>query len=109
MRKALLVVFIGLMAFATVAADTGDITRVSVRSNGDQANDVSFNPDVSADGRYTAFASDATNLVEGDTNGAMDIFVHDRDTGATSRVRSMTAVSLMSIWTEAKAMELSAM
>ncbi|MCB8921075.1 MAG: PD40 domain-containing protein [Ardenticatenaceae bacterium] len=86
MRKALLVVFIGLMAFATVAADTGDITRVSVRSNGDQANDVSFNPDVSADGRYTAFASDATNLVEGDTNGAMDIFVHDRDTGATSRV-----------------------
>src|SRR5439155_969179 len=40
----------------------------------------------SADGRFVAFQSDATNLVAGDTNGATDVFVHDRQTGATERV-----------------------
>ncbi len=90
MRKALFVtVFLALVvwtAAAAVVAETGDVTRVSVRSNGDQANDPSHNPDVSADGRYVAFASRATNLVDGDTNGVMDIFVHDRQTGQTARV-----------------------
>src|SRR5207302_988 len=37
-------------------------------------------------GRFVAFDSDATNLVAGDTNGATDVFVHDRQTGATERV-----------------------
>ena len=32
------------------------------------------------------FFSDASNLVEGDTNGAMDVFIHDRRTGETERV-----------------------
>ena len=41
---------------------------------------------LSGDGRYVAFSSDATNLVAGDTNGALDIFVHDRQTGSTHRV-----------------------
>src|SRR5581483_4479049 len=46
----------------------------------------SFSPAVSADGRYVAFASDATNLVPGDTNNATDVFVHDRQAGTTTRV-----------------------
>src|SRR5206468_8005529 len=43
-------------------------------------------PAPSADGRLVAFHSDATNLVAGDTNGATDVFVHDRQTGTTERV-----------------------
>jgi Tol biopolymer transport system component len=64
-----------------------DITeRVSVSSSGQQANGNSGNPSISADGRYVAFSSYADNLVLDDTNGAIDIFVHDRQTGITERV-----------------------
>ena len=61
-------------------------SRVSVRSNGNQANDDSYKPDISADGRFIVFSSDATELVSGDNNDARDIFVHDRQTGITERV-----------------------
>jgi hypothetical protein len=65
------------------------IARVSVSSNGTQANGPSFSyssSSVSANGRYVVFESDASNLVAGDTNGVSDIFVHDRQTGQTTRV-----------------------
>ncbi|GAB4144002.1 MAG: PD40 domain-containing protein [Candidatus Promineifilaceae bacterium] len=65
---------------------TGQTRRVSVASNGMQANNSSYWAAISATGRYVAFASLATNLVSGDTNGWNDIFVHDRLTGQTSRV-----------------------
>ena len=66
---------------------TSETTRVSVASDGSQANDVSFAPgNVSADGRFVVFDSDASNLVPGDTNLATDIFVHDRLAGETTRV-----------------------
>jgi hypothetical protein len=66
--------------------DTGLTTRVSVDSSGVQANGNSFSPTISGGGRYVAFRSDASNLVANDTNGARDIFVHDRNTGETTRV-----------------------
>jgi Tol biopolymer transport system component len=65
---------------------SGQTTRVSVASGGAQGNNVSRDPSLSADGRYVAFWSYASNLVSGDTNGKMDIFVHDRQTGQTTRV-----------------------
>jgi len=65
---------------------TGQTARVSVASDGSQGNDASVYPSISADGRYMAFNSDASNLVSGDTNGTYDIFVHDRQTGQTARV-----------------------
>ncbi|MEW6747924.1 MAG: calcium-binding protein [Planctomycetota bacterium] len=65
---------------------TAETTRVSVDSSGVQGNDSSFRPSISADGRYVAFKSLATNLVTGDTNDVIDIFVHDRSTGETTRV-----------------------
>jgi hypothetical protein len=65
---------------------TGATTRVSVSSVGGQGNDFSSGPALSADGRYVAFESTASNLVAGDTNGSGDVFVHDRQTGATTRV-----------------------
>jgi archaellum component FlaF (FlaF/FlaG flagellin family) len=65
---------------------TGRTSRVSVDSAGVQANDWSDFPSISADGRFVAFSSVASNLVPGDTNGTTDVFVHDRATGRTSRV-----------------------
>ncbi|HYC22051.1 MAG TPA: DUF4215 domain-containing protein, partial [Candidatus Bathyarchaeia archaeon] len=62
------------------------IERVSVDSNGVQANDDCLNPAMSADGRFVAFESRATNLIANDTNGVLDVFVHDRTTGVTERV-----------------------
>ena len=65
---------------------TGQTERVSVASDGTEANDKSFDPSISANGRYVAFKSRASNLVHGDTNGSDDVFVHDRQTGQTERV-----------------------
>jgi hypothetical protein len=66
----------------------GTTTRVSVDSAGTQGNNlsVSFPASISADGRYIAFESTATNLVPGDTNGFQDVFV--RDQGAPPIVAS---------------------
>ncbi len=92
--------YISFMSTATnlVAGDTngqldvflhdqvsGDTTRVSVATGGAQGNDLSMAPAISADGRHIAFASYATNLVRGDTNHALDVFLHDRITGETVR------------------------
>ncbi|MGZ8159790.1 MAG: hypothetical protein ACXWT4_13385 [Methylobacter sp.] len=65
---------------------TGKTTRVSVNSVGKQGNATSEWPSISADGRYVAFGSVASNLVQGDTNRKYDTFVHDRTTGRTTRV-----------------------
>jgi Tol biopolymer transport system component len=61
-------------------------TRISVTSNGVEANESSDAASISADGRYVAFRSRATNLVSGDTNGTMDVFLRDTQTGTTSRL-----------------------
>ena len=65
---------------------TGTTEQISVNSAGDQANSNSFGPAISADGRYVAFVSDASNLVVGDTNNRFDTFVHDRQAATTERV-----------------------
>jgi Tol biopolymer transport system component len=62
---------------------TGITERVSVDSSGAEANGASFFPALSADGQIVAFESAATNLVGGDTNGFIDLFVRDRSTGRT--------------------------
>lgn len=64
---------------------TGETTRVSVAAGGEQSDGVSSAPSLSGDGRLVAFESTATNLVPGDTNGKLDLFVHDRLTGETVR------------------------
>ncbi|MCZ8192347.1 MAG: DUF4347 domain-containing protein [Microcystis sp. LE19-338.1B] len=69
---------------------TGITSRVSVASDGTQGNNISVNSSISADGRYIAFDSNASNLVSGDTNNFRDIFVHDRVTGITSRISVAT-------------------
>lgn len=74
---------------------TLQMERASVAGDGSQSNGESFNPSISADGRFVAFASDAANLVADDTNACrpnrfvatcFDIFVRDRLRGLTERV-----------------------
>jgi Tol biopolymer transport system component len=87
------------LASNLVAGDTNDATdvflrdrttrtttRVSVSSAGAQGDGGSFFAAISADGRFVAFVSLASNLVADDTNGARDIFVRDRRTRTTTRV-----------------------
>lgn len=68
-------------------------TRISLGMNGEEPNGASVNPDVSGSNfdpefsnRYVVYESDATNLIENDTNNARDIFLFDQETGFTIRV-----------------------
>jgi Tol biopolymer transport system component len=63
---------------------TGTTTLLSKSPAGVVGNDFSGNPAISADGRYVAFDSYATNLVSNDINGVSDVFVRDRNTGTTT-------------------------
>jgi Tol biopolymer transport system component len=69
---------------------TGVTSRVSVSSSERQGNGPSEHPTVSADGRYVAFTSEASNLVAGDTNKSPDVFVRDRLMGTTARASVAT-------------------
>ena len=60
-------------------------TRVSVASNGAQADGWSTGAQIAANDRDVVFSSTADNLVAGDTNGAQDVFLHDLRTGRTER------------------------
>jgi hypothetical protein len=70
---------------------TNQTTRVSISSAGAQADSFSVLPHLSADGRFVTFESAATNLVNGDTNGIIDIFVRDRTAGQTVRASVSSA------------------
>lgn len=61
-------------------------TRVSVDSGGAQGNGACTDPAISPDGRYVAFCSAASNLVPGDDNGTVDVFVRDTLANTTTRV-----------------------
>src|SRR3954452_7549970 len=76
----------GLLLAATAPARAGTTERVSISSTGEQGTRGSYFPALSADGRFVAFGSLATNLVPGDTNGKADVFARDRETGRTERV-----------------------
>jgi Tol biopolymer transport system component len=69
-----------------VRSGSNAITDASVAVDGGPANGPCLEPAISADGRYVAFASTASNLVAGDTNGVSDVFVRDLATNTTTRV-----------------------
>ena len=59
------------------------VVRVNVSTSGEEANAETGNrPAMTPDGRFVAFVSSASNLVDGDRNGLPDVFVRDRDTDA---------------------------
>ena len=65
---------------------SGTTRRVSVASNNAQGYQDSYEPSISADGRYVTFTSFASHLVPGDTNYTDDVFVRDLRSGTTRRV-----------------------
>lgn len=67
--------------------------RVSVGPGGVEGDGRSHEAAISARGRFVAFQSSATNLVTGDANVEVDVFVHDRKTGETERVSLSSAGS----------------
>jgi Tol biopolymer transport system component len=71
-----------LLLSATIAG----IDLISLAYNGDQGNDDSITPSISADGRFIAFVSAADNLVPDDNNGVVDVFVYDRELDLIERV-----------------------
>src|SRR5438552_2134807 len=104
MLRALLSITVAVVLLLAIAAPSSaspaSTTRVSVSSTGIEANDESrLDPVISAEGRFVAFSSYASNLVFGDTNTCVggsinpgnpgsceDIFVHDLATSTTTRV-----------------------
>ena len=79
--------FRGLLAIVLAGTAGAQVTvRVSLGSDGNEGNNRSGNSVITPDGRFVAFQSDATNLVPGDTNGFVDLFVRDRATGTTDRI-----------------------
>lgn len=70
----------GNNVFDETSSGATSLRRISVNPAGGDSNGASFDPSISADGRFIAFTTAATNLVASDANGAItDIAVHDRD------------------------------
>jgi Tol biopolymer transport system component len=84
-------VAVGLPALVSGLDGPPEVARVSVAASGDEGDGPTSAVSVSGDGRYVAFASEAPDLVSGDGNGARDVFVHDRVTGAMERVSVSSA------------------
>jgi hypothetical protein len=86
-RVAVLTAVIGAMSVSASMAAPAHTTRVDVSTGGTLANAATDSSGIaiSDGGRFVVFASAATNLVAGDTNGMRDVFVRDTRTGATTR------------------------
>lgn len=67
--------------------------RVSVASDGAQADDYSYGPAISGDGRIIAFASRAGNLVDNDSNGEYDVYAHEHVAVGVSWTLTPSAVA----------------
>jgi len=66
--------------------DNDSLTRIDTAHDGGPSAGASYNPSVSADGRFVAFVSAKPDLVPDDTNGFADVFRYDRLTGTIERV-----------------------
>jgi hypothetical protein len=71
---------------AAAGFSPGTLSRITMAWDGSEIDDYASNSSISADGQIIAFSSRATNLVSNDTNGTNDVFVHNRETGATIMV-----------------------
>src|SRR2546427_11648146 len=85
MRAKLLlsITVLAVLRFSHSAGAAATFERVSVASDGTQANSFSMAPAISPDGRFVAFMSAATNLA-GHPSGTFDVYVRDRATGLTT-------------------------
>jgi hypothetical protein len=86
-----------LLVASAVNEAAGQVVRVSVATDGTEANSNSVLPAMSGTGRYVAFMSFASNLVPDDTNGVEDVFLRDRDTDADGIFDEAGAVSTVRV------------
>ena len=96
-----LVIFLSFLLFTwnyTFAAS--EVTRVSVSSSGEESDDYSYKPSVSWDWKYTVYYSNATNLIEWDTNYEYDVFLYNKDTNETSLVSKSSAWIQSNAWSK---------
>ncbi|MEV7287586.1 hypothetical protein AB0O01_23975 [Streptomyces sp. NPDC093252] len=77
---------LALTATTATAAPPPRTERITLSATGGQLTGGSGGPALSADGRHAAFASDAADVVPGDTNGVSDVFVRDLRRGTVERV-----------------------
>jgi Tol biopolymer transport system component len=78
---------------ATGAVRAASTVNATATTTGNGASGVGSGPTISNDGNRVAFESDASNLVDFDTNGATDSFVHDLTSSATLRVSERSPIS----------------
>ncbi len=62
------------------------IKRISISNTGEESNSDSLYPDISGDGRYITFTSDANNLDFNDKNGCSDVFIFDQNLNLIKRI-----------------------
>jgi uncharacterized repeat protein (TIGR01451 family) len=79
--------------------DMDRIRRVSVAEDGTESNGLSKDPSICTNGRFASFTTEATNLVQGDTNGIRDVILHDLLTGKNS----VASINESGEWGNAKA------
>jgi len=97
-RSRILFLFLGTLLGSPVTAQV--TRRASVSGAGAEANLPCWYPSISADGRYVAFHSQASNLVPGDTNGYYDVFVRDLVSGTTEVVSVDSSGALGNGWSQ---------
>jgi hypothetical protein len=78
---------------AWAAKDDLDLVSRAAGAGGDKGNDVSFDPAVSADGRFVAFTSNASNLHPDDDDTVDDVFVRDLVLNTTTLVSRAAGAS----------------
>ncbi len=86
MKKVCIASFVLYAVCCQAKAETAYPELISISSEGLPANLASYGSTISGDGRLVVFSSAASNLVTGDNNDAIDIFVRDRKTGITERI-----------------------
>ena len=90
-----------ILTSAVSVAAAQSVDRVSISSAGLEADNLSSRPSISADGTLIGYYSDATNLVPGDLNGAMDVFLRDTVAG-TTEVVSVSSLGVLSNGTSSR-------
>lgn len=96
--------FVRDTCFGAVPSCTPSTSRISLANDGAEANGPNWDGTISADGRFIAFSSEATNLVPNDSNGFRDVFRRDTCTGATVCTPSTTLVSVADDGSQGNAM-----
>jgi Tol biopolymer transport system component len=86
MNVSRIAVAIAAAALVGASAAGQTTTRVSVDPTSADGNGASIRPSLSGDGRFVAFESAADNLIAGDTNGVVDVFLRDLGAGTDIRV-----------------------